>query len=44
MKTLFKLSKKVNNIVEEPTIINRHVLHFCNSKYSLFNGAKRFAH
>jgi len=44
MKTLIKLSKKANGIVEEQTIMNRHILRFCNANDSLWKGTKRFAH
>jgi len=44
MKKLIKLSKKVNGIVEEQTIVNRHILRFYNSDESIWKGTKRFAH
>ena len=44
MKTLVKLSKKVNGIVEEQSLINRHIIRFCNANDTLWKGTKRFAH
>ena len=44
MKTLIKLSKHVSGIVEEQTIMNRHILRFSNADDTLWKGNKRFAH
>ncbi len=44
MKTLVKLSKQVSGIVEEQSIMNRHILKFSNSDDTLWKGTKRFAH
>ena len=44
IKNLIKLSKQVSGIVEEQTIVNRHIIKFSNTQETLWKGNKKFAH
>lgn len=44
MKAIYNAIRKTNNINEECVITNRRILKFSNTKNTLWNGVKPYAH
>ncbi len=44
MRTVIKISKRLDNIVQENLLTNRRIIRFNNSCEVIWQGSKRYAH